>query len=351
MAPVFVPEAFPLVLDDNTTFHDGCLPPPLCHSPSKTLWGRVVCAVRRDPLKAGSAAYRLYVSRRLDLLAPRMVAGQFVLPSILRAVRHKLAHPSQPLVLHLAGDNGVGKTRTAEMISLAMAQRCGNVECTLGDTTLTLSGTSYDGLPLPDFRLFVVKAVAQHAKVHGSRSVVIINELSSLDREKVKALLPLLGRGEHFPEFPSVDLSELTVVVTTDFGMEGRTRGMSLQDMRNAINRDFQDLYSRSSTGILRTQPFLPISLDTAQTIAQLTVSRLACDYQVPLHLGADAKDFLLETVKAELPARNGRAVSQAVVEVVEPLLATWSDGRDKVGEGGLIVSITEDGEFILTSG
>lgn len=305
-----------------------CVEAPLCNNDQRTVVGDLMCRLWPMPLDPTSAAYRRYAVRRLRTQVSKTVTGQYVVEPVIRDVEQKLLHLHHPLVLHFAGDNGVGKTHLAESISLALGQRCGNEECSIGDSTLLLSGAGYDGLTLGEFRQSIVPRVAQHAKVYPHNGVVIINELTSLEPEKVHLLLPLLGRSSYFPEYPDVDISRLLVILTTDFGHEGRTQGKSLSEMRAFVNEEFRELYSAQSTSYIRTFPFLPISLETAADIVRMTVRDAGCRYHPPLHLSVEesAVQWLVEKSKPLLSVENGRIVAQETYMTIGPLLAEQSE-------------------------
>ncbi|KAK7198936.1 hypothetical protein NESM_000860600 [Novymonas esmeraldas] len=306
-----------------------CPEPPLCARRDLTGRERLSCAMWSTPLSPASSTYRQYAVSRLTRYVAESVRGQSVAPSVVERVRYKLAHIHEPMVLHFAGDNGVGKTRLAELISLALGQRCGDALCSIGDTTLVLSGTGYDGMTVAEFRKAVVPVVVRHAQRHPSNGVVIVNELTSLDPGKVRVLSPLLGRGTDFPEHPGVSVARLLVILTTDFGREGRTRGKSLAEMRAFISDEFAELYSKEATSFVRTFPFLPISVSTAGEIVRVVVREIGCSAAIPrcLHISDAAVLWIVEKTKLSLSAENGRAVAFETRLHVEALLEAMVDG------------------------
>lgn len=345
-----VPTQTPKAAGESRGVQPGlqCVEPPLCDSPRLTLRGLMVCAMRRQPLQTGSRVYRQYARERLRSLLPRFVRGQLSLGSIMAAVERKLLHPEEPLVMHFAGDNGVGKTRTAEAISLAVGQRCARSGCTLGDSTLVLSGTSYDGLSIAEFRRAVVPAIVRHARAFPGNGVLLINELTSLDQEKVRLLMPVLGRGNAFPEHPEVDLSALIVIVTTDFGREGRTQGRSMEEMRAFISAEFRELYSQTSASNIRVFPFLPVSLQTAAEIAAEAVLEMGCSTcGRPVAASEDTVSLLVERVKPILAVENGRAVVQQVVESVGGLLDKACVEEEGAGAVDISVGLNDGGDLV----
>lgn len=59
-----------------------------------------------------------------ELLETQLVGQPHVIEPLVQLMRHKMFSPNDPLVIHLAGDNGVGKTFTARLISLALSLHC-----------------------------------------------------------------------------------------------------------------------------------------------------------------------------------------------------------------------------------
>ncbi|KAG5478117.1 hypothetical protein GH5_04984 [Leishmania sp. Ghana 2012 LV757] len=306
----------------------SCPELPLCATKDRTVMQQLLCAISSAPLKPTSPAYRQYAVSRLRRYVNASIRGQSVAPSVIERVRYKLAHVHEPMVLHFAGDNGVGKTRLAELISLAIGQKCGDAACSIGDTTLVLSGTGYDGMTVAEFRKAVVPVIVHHARRYPNNGVVIFNELTSLEPSKVRVLSPLLGRGTNFPEHPSVSVAPLLVILTTDFGREGRTRGKSLFEMRGFIADEFAELYSKEAGSHVRTFPFLPISLSTAGDIVRVVVREIGCSAPQPLCLAISdsAVLWLVEKTKMLLPAENGRAVAFETKLQLEALLEQAMD-------------------------
>lgn len=301
---------------------DDCSAQPVC-SAQPTLLGGLRCYFFRYPVDVSRGDYKKHVLNRLKHLTQRNLKGQsHVVEGVVRDIAMKLENPEKPLVLHFAGDNGVGKTTLAQLISLALGFKCRDVECAVGDSTLVLSGVSYDGYSVQEFRRAVVQKIVQHAARYPRNGVVIINDLGALSPDLVRVLLPLLGRAPFFPEAPNTPLAALTVIVTTDFGRQGRTRGKSLAEMRRIVEEDFKSLYSLLSSSMIRTYPFLPTSITTAKDIVRLTVMDYRCrhrDVIREIQVDDDIVAWIVDFVRDDLPMENGRCVADAVSALVGP--------------------------------
>ncbi|KAG8348181.1 hypothetical protein ERJ75_000423000 [Trypanosoma vivax] len=304
---------------------DECTERPLCESQSM-LFGGLACAFFTYPVDLNRNDYKRRVMIRLERLLQRNLKGQpHIVDSIKRSVAMKLESPGKALILHFAGDNGVGKTTLAQLVSLAFAFRCGDAACSIGDTTLVLSGLSYDGYTVADFRADVVRKVAAHAKRYPQNGVVIINDLGGLHPDLVRVLLPLLGRASTFPEEPAAPLNSLTVIITTDFGRQGRTQGKSLAEMRRTIVDEFNGLYTQLASSMIQTLPFLPASITTAKEIVQLSLLDFTCRNRGrirKIHVDRGVVEWFIYLVKDDLPTENGRTVANAVEATVGPSIS-----------------------------
>ncbi|KAH9597268.1 hypothetical protein LSM04_007679 [Trypanosoma melophagium] len=333
-------------VDLNLRGTDNCVAKPLCSS-QHTFLGMIKCSLYRYPVDIERIDYKNMILARFIQLSRHYLKGQqHVIEGVTRDISVKLENPAKPLVLHFAGDNGVGKTTLAQLISLALGLRCGDVACTVGDSSLVLSGVSYDGFSVLEFRRDVVQKIVQHATLFPRNGVVIINDLGALHPDLVRVLLPLLGRASAFPEAPSVLLSSLTVIITTDFGRQGRTQGKSLTEMRRIVEDDFRSLYSQLSSSMIQTYPFLPTSLETAREIVQLTIHNFKCrnrDVINEIQIGEDVVSWFIDLVRDDLPMENGRCVVNAVEAAVGPGVLPYLRGRI-TDSTSLRVDLDDDG-------
>lgn len=334
-----------------------CSLPPLCNSPYLTKKGKVLCFLFQNPYDFESAPYQLYARKRLEYVEYFFVVGQPAVKEIIQLVQQKISRPYEPMILHFAGDNGVGKTLMAQAISLALGQRChprARHSCEYGDSTLEFAGSSYVGYSLESFRADIVKKVVQHV-MDFPIGVVVINEFSSLSREQASVLLPLLGRGTAFPEYPSVDLRGQLVILTTDLGSEGRTRGKKRSEIELLVHDEFRDLYSVLAASYMQSLAFLPVDLDVAEEIIRREIRFFGCvsgrRKRPAVEPSAQFLSFVLESVKRDLPSENGRCIYRKVVSILDYLFlelerqvdAEFVDTR-KIATVGL----SESGEVYL---
>ncbi|GET86336.1 hypothetical protein, conserved [Leishmania tarentolae] len=273
-----------------------------------------------------------------DLLLSRVRGQPQVVMPLLDVLRRKLAYPREPVVVHLAGDNGVGKTHTARLVSQALSLRCASDRdvCDAGDNLLTIAGTGFDGLSVAEARQRIIRQIIDHTHRY-PHGVVLIDDLTAMNPALVSALTPLFGRAAHFPEQltppssataggvkhapvkspqtmqksasesevkqwgaaagtddaqpaaaemvspsphnrqPPPPLSQLIVFITTDFGRQGRTVGKSRTEIEAMIQHDFVDLYGTLLPAYTRTFVYYPFSLAMAEDVVRSAVANLPC--------------------------------------------------------------------------
>ncbi|CAG9569697.1 conserved hypothetical protein [Leishmania major strain Friedlin] len=153
------------------------------------------------PFATDDAVRRQCMRDMQDLLLARVRGQPQVVMPLLDVLRRKLAYPREPVVVHLAGDNGVGKTHTARLVSQALSLRCAPDRdvCDAGDNLLTIAGTGFDGLSVAEARQRIIGQIIAHTDCY-PHGVVLIDDLTAMDPSLVSALAPLFGRAAHFPE-------------------------------------------------------------------------------------------------------------------------------------------------------
>ncbi|ESL11705.1 hypothetical protein TRSC58_00538 [Trypanosoma rangeli SC58] len=279
-----------------------------------------------------------------ELLFTRVAGQEHVKKAILEAVRRKLSYPEDPLVLHFAGDNGVGKTHTARLLSLATSLRCASSHpmCDAGDNMLIISGTGFDGMPIADARLRIMQRITAHQKAY-PHGIVLLDDLTAMHPKLVAALAPLLGRAERFEEQPegTPSLAKLLVVVTTDFGQEGRTWGKSMAEVEQMVRDEFSGLYGTLVSAFTRTMLFTAFSRLDAEQMVRIAVASLPCAKYwgdsgsvVASSIDDLAVAFLVERHRETWEGKeNGHALRRAVEDTLISLLLQYFDqhGQDTV--------------------
>ncbi|EAN80239.1 uncharacterized protein TEOVI_000178300 [Trypanosoma equiperdum] len=342
------------------TSEPTCPPAPVC---SRYKWlssSQLYCWMsklpsrlvsRELPFATDDKARRLAISNVEELLRTRLVGQGHLTEAIASLMRKKLSYPHEPLVLHFAGDNGVGKTHTARLLSLATSLRCANSrgrQCDSGDNMLVISGTGFGGLEGRDGLNLLVRKITEHQRKY-PHGIVLLDDLNAMHPSLVALLAPLFGRADRFEgqaaDLPS--LKELTVIVTTDFGKQGRTFGKSVVEVEKMVRMEFNSLYGSFVPAFVRTLAFAAFSKRSAEEMVRTTVITLPCTayrygFAGPNAYGGGvvassiddvAVSFLVERYREVWEGReNGHALRRAVEDSLLSLLLKYFDehGHDR---------------------
>ncbi|KPI88422.1 hypothetical protein ABL78_2487 [Leptomonas seymouri] len=321
------------------------------------------------PFAADDAVRAQCMRDAADLLASRVRGQPHVVKPLLEVLRRKLAYPREPVVVHLAGDNGVGKTHTVRLLSQALSLRCAADRdvCDAGDSLLTIAGTGFDGMSVSEARARIVTQIMAHMENY-PHGMVLIDDLTAMDPSLVTALSPLFGRASHFAEqltegqdySMSADnntgvrtsssrngllswawksftpapkpppLSQLLVFITTDFGRQGRTVGKSRADIEAMVQHDFASLYGALLPAYTRTFVFFPFNTQMAEEVVRSAVANLPCALGEHLiassWISDDAVSFLVEQHRVAWAGKeNGHALRRLVEdELISQLIVHW---------------------------
>jgi hypothetical protein len=274
-----------------------------------------------------------------DVLA-RAQGQSHVMPTIVELLRKKIMNPDEPLVMQFAGDHGVGKTSVAKLISLALSLWSAPgwqpaQDGAYGDAMLVLAGSSYAGLDKSAARALIVPQILRHAKEHPF-GIVLLDDMTAMDPEVVECLYPLLGRAQHFPEDPTVDLRKLIVIATTDFGQQGQTQNKTPSEIAAMVDQHFGAAFGVASISNLHTFPFVPINNETAKKIVAQRIVSLPCRFPQVVHASFAPNSLVLESFLADSTAmqrlrlENGHALLKMLDSKIDGLV------RRRIGQLGV---------------
>nr|CCC95828.1 unnamed protein product [Trypanosoma congolense IL3000] len=337
-----------------------CPPAPICSRYNWLSTSHYYCLmsklpamfrVREMPFAKDDKARRLAMSNLEELFRTRLIGQSHLVEVIASLMRRKLSYPDEPLLLHLAGDNGVGKTYTARLLSLATSLRCApsrRQQCDVGDNMLVISGTAFGAVEPQKGLSLVVEKISQHQRKY-PHGIILLDDLNAMHPTLVKLLAPLFGRADRFEgqseDLPS--LKQLTVVITTDFGKQGRTFGKSVVEVERMVREEFTSLYGSFVPAFVRTLAFAAFSKKSAEDMVRSTVANLPCTaYRfgasgfgvrsggvVASSIDALAVSFLVEKHREVWEGReNGHALRRAVEDGLLTLLLKYFDdnGHDR---------------------
>jgi len=168
----------------------------------------------------------------------------------------------QPTVFHFAGDNGVGKTWVAHLLAAALYKPQHKLDVPSG--LLYIRGNTYrDKSVIQKAKIEIRSRIIQHLQ-KCPRAVIVIDEAELIHPDDICIFQEFLDTTH--PQLHSdgieVVLTQAIYIFITDFGAEGQTEGMTLDDIRALVHKEalhsWQD--SRQTAFVSYIVPFAPVS-------------------------------------------------------------------------------------------
>eukprot|EP01012_Entosiphon_sulcatum_P051850 TRINITY_DN71217_c0_g1_i1.p1 TRINITY_DN71217_c0_g1~~TRINITY_DN71217_c0_g1_i1.p1 ORF type:complete len:359 (-),score=61.30 TRINITY_DN71217_c0_g1_i1:70-1125(-) len=149
----------------------------------------------------------------------------------------KLATATRPTAMHFAGDNGVGKTMLAKLLSRAMFRNPHALIDGAGDGLLFIETSQYRGLEAGNTQALraASNSLINKVSTHLSRcpdALLLLDEMEKMDPLLSDPITRIL-KGEVLQGVPS---QRATVILTSDFGSEGALRGKTFEQIRAIIH-------------------------------------------------------------------------------------------------------------------
>jgi ATP-dependent Clp protease ATP-binding subunit ClpA len=189
--------------------------------------------------------------------------------------------------------------------------------------------TGFTGLEVSEVRRAVVTQIVEHLTAFPT-GIILIDDIQTLREEHFKVLAPLLGRGpSRFVEAPEVPLNKATVILTSDFGKEGRTRGLNDQALRTIAEDTLREAFDHIDLRAVTTVPFKPFTVEYAKELIRHHVVTLPCRMNSvkAAAVSEEAISWLLRDMQEhdQITNENGRAISQRLSEAeVEAKLSEY---------------------------
>eukprot|EP01083_Nonionella_stella_P096815 272217_1 len=236
-----------------------------------------------------------------------------------------------PCVLHLAGDNGVGKTLAASVVARFLFQMHNYEDPVSQHGTLLLSGSFYQAPQLKTApedaetwnrkqkQLLRNQIFAQLRKC--SNSIIIVNDLEKMDANVFSSLEDFF-EGIAYDEATDQRIStkDATFILTSDLGSGELTRGWSADKLEFEIRKRFE-LYvnkNRKLLGLVVHIPFRSLSVDEMSKIIRKELSSsLTCGKRFNcVEFTHDVVTFLADKwwTSPTYRSMNGRAVDKILL-------------------------------------
>jgi ATP-dependent Clp protease ATP-binding subunit ClpC len=270
----------------------------------------------------------------------RTVVGQAdairTIAKALRRSRADLKDPRRPIGSFIfLGPTGVGKTLLAKALAEFMfGDAEALVQLDMSEYMEKFNVSRLVGSP-PGYVGYEEGGQLTEKVRRRPYSVVLFDEIEKAHPDVMHMLLQIMEEGRLTDSFGRhVDFRNCVVILTTNLGTDfTRKAGLGFTDSREAV--DYDTLKGRMLEEIKRvlkpeflnrvdeTVVFRPLGRDDVLKILDLEVAKVAARAAakgIALHLGADARDFLIE--KGYDPALGARPLRRAVQRYLEDPLA-----------------------------
>ena len=262
--------------------------------------------------------------------------------TIVGHINRKLYDPKASFIVHLAGDNGVGKTMSASILSTAISLFPHQSAPSAGETLLIFPGSEFASIAKSAPSSFQQAAEGIRARLvaHATRfprCVVLFDEITQFHPALMEALNPVFAAIEHGGSLDGISMVGVFCFITSDFGSNGRTLGMTPSAVRTIVWDIIQETYPNipvfKKANIV---PFLSLGPADFQSAIRYRLETLKCHHQRKksvfgnaviqvreFQYDADALvEFLYAKILNGIPQRNGREIDRIFDDFIEgPLI------------------------------
>eukprot|EP00759_Apiculatamorpha_spiralis_P018990 PhF_6_TR25256/c0_g1_i6/m.34784 len=242
-------------------------------------------------------------------------------------VYRKLADPRTSFVVHLAGDNGVGKTWITQLLSTALALRPHKTQPQAGDVLLLIHGSAYKHISSGDDEQIAIAAAAistliiEHIRVYNTCSVIVLDEFTLLNPKLVGALSSVLGAIEHGGVKDGVDFTGVYLFLTSDFGSDGMTIGKTSNDVLSQVTSRLHPWLQELNQSVhsMVTVPFVAFTWHAFRDAIDHKLRTFNCHFPEIRSFSYDdaVVSFLVDRAATGISKRNAREVDNVIDEHV----------------------------------
>jgi hypothetical protein len=248
--------------------------------------------------------------------------------SAVQAVRARLARkaadPSTPALFVFAGDNGVGKTRMAHLLSLQASACSGDRSGQpRGESLLEIDATTLKGVDPASARTLLVPQLIAHMRRYPHGMIAVDN--FQLLGDVLDHLTPVLTGG-YYPEDTSVSFHAATVILMTDFSIAGATQHMSAEDVNSATRELLTRLPQAAAKTILgraEIVAFVAFGLPELHQAVTDHLMQIPCHHRLveALHFTSDDVAALTRQKKLQKPGAPQHSNGRMAAWIAEAVL------------------------------
>ena len=263
---------------------------------------------------------------------------QRAIETLVGHINRKLYDPRASFLIHLAGDNGVGKTMSAALLSIAISLYPHKAHRNAGETLLIISGSEFASVSgdSAEERQLVTRQIQSRLVTHVqkfSKCVVLFDEVTQMHPVLLQELNPLFSAIEHGESINGVPMTGVFCFLTSDFGSNGKTLGMTSTEVRTLVWEVIQETYKYTpALKKANVIPFLALSPADYQDAIRYRLNTLKCQHNKKNSLFGNTNinileftfdeevlvDFLYCKILSGIPQRNGREIDRIFDDYIE---------------------------------
>jgi len=250
-------------------------------------------------------------------------------------MQKKIDSPMQPLAMHFAGDNGIGKTHLVKLLTRALFHRASESVPGCGDGIFVFDGHELESYLFQELTPHAVRQLADyiiHLVVEQLRrcpaSVIVFEDLQAIPAYVASSAIGIFCTGLPVKGVPT---SRATFILLSNFGQQMMLEGLSREEVMVRI-LDFQDGYFTNKNLLQEVHviPFVDYTLDDFVAIAEKKINNMLCHIEFPRHVSRciqydpEVPVLVASRAWAEQRRRMGRAVENMHTFLVASPLAAF---------------------------
>eukprot|EP01090_Pellita_catalonica_P022127 TRINITY_DN847_c0_g2_i1.p1 TRINITY_DN847_c0_g2~~TRINITY_DN847_c0_g2_i1.p1 ORF type:complete len:384 (-),score=37.07 TRINITY_DN847_c0_g2_i1:188-1339(-) len=261
-----------------------------------------------------------------EQLTDMHIFGQDIALNKIKATLDRYSRGFHPIVMHFAGDNGVGKTFTARFLAQSKFQG------SLTKGFLEIEGEFYIGHSDAEIKRYhaeLLEMISQQL-YRCPESLILLEEVEKIHPKTLAALIPFFSKPSVTYNNKHVYTGRATFIFSSDFGAEGLTEGKSAAEL-DAFVRSEVDKYWDISKKLqrlinLNVIPFQSLDPVAIETIIKERLTQIPTTYrslQYVQKICFDARILMwLSDQFGQYKVYNARGVDIVVnAFVIEPLI------------------------------
>lgn len=218
--------------------------------------------------------------------------------------------------------------------------------CRAGDAMLMISGTSYEGLPVESVLNDVLHLIRAHHQKY-PHGIVLLDDAPALPPTVVSSVL------DAYASSSDDALRSLLVIVTTDFGSQGRTSGKTPLEIAALAKAEWQQTFARPADvtnvteSLIRTFPFVTLTVSDAKRVVWDYVATLSCREPLRVASATITADAVAAVIDEWLPAsvENGHSLDRLLRDWVDTEVLYAFDEQGVDVRGHLVLSRGANGK------